>query len=130
MLTDAELEAMRGDVLGVMGDRVVVTRAGEPTVDPVTHDTVPGTPTVIYEGPAHVRVPDSYELDVLFADVERTKQRIICTFPMGTETAPQHDDVLTLTEGAPLLVDQSYRIVAVTGGTYNLGYRVALEQVT
>ena len=130
MLTDAELDLMRGDVLGAMPDTIIVTRSSGFTVDPVTHDSIPNEPTVIYEGPAHVRVPDSYELDVLFADVERTKQRLICSFPMDTGTEPQHDDMLTVTDGAPLISGEPYRIVAVTGGSYNLAYRVALEQVT
>lgn len=133
MLTDAELAALQSTVRQTaMPDTILVTRSNGHTVNTATGNSTPVAPTTIYNGPAHVRVPDSYELDILFGDVERTKQRFICTFPGDTTDAeiPQHDDLLVMQTGPAAHVGQPFRVVAVTGGSISLGYRIALEAVT
>lgn len=133
MLSDTELTAMQALVREtVMPDTILVTRATGHTIDPSTGNLTSDAVTTVYHGKAHVRVPDSYELDILFSDVERTKQRFICTFPADTTAAeiPQHDDVLVMETGPPAHIGQPFRVVAVTGGSYSLGYRIALEAVT
>lgn len=113
-------------------DTVLVTRSAGHTIDPNTGNSTPNPPTVVYNGPAHVRVPDSYELDILFGDSERTRQRFICQLvdDLDAEQIPQHDDVLVMQTGPTAHIGQPFRIVAVTGGSYSLAYRIALEAVT
>lgn len=133
MLSDTELASMRAVMKqAVQPDTVLVTRSTGHTTNPTTGDSTPNAPTEVYHGPAHVRVPDSYELDILFGDKERTRQRFICTLVDDLDAAeiPLHDDILVMETGPTAHIGQPFRIVAVTGGSFSLGYRIALEAVT
>lgn len=114
-----------------MVDTILVTRDAGSTIDSVTGNSTANPPTVVYTGPGYVRVPDSYELDIIHGDVQRTKQRFICTIPdLAAGEMPQHDDLLTMQTGPDALVGVPFRVVEVTGGSMNIGYRVSLERVS
>lgn len=132
MLSDTELSAMIADVRGAMPDTVLITRAKAGTTNPSTGAITSGTPTTVYNGVAHVRVPDSYELDVEFGGQEQTKQRYHIYLPedITVNEVPHTDDILKIQAGGPVgLVGVPMRITAVTGGSWNLSYRVAGEVI-
>lgn len=129
MLSDAELADMATTVVQALPDTGTITRSTDGTVNATTGDYTAGTPTTIYDGAVHLRVPDSNEIDVLSGDEQVGFQRYVVVVPFDAP-AIRVDDIFTLTEGsAASLVGVPMRVTFVTGGSWNLGYRVAVEAV-
>lgn len=129
MLTDAEIADMAGTAAGIMIDTGTVTRSTPGTTNTTTGDYTPGTPTAVYTGPVHFRVPDSIETDIIAGDEQVSYQRYVAVVP-STAVGFKVDDIFTLTVStAAALVGVPMRVTFVTGGTINLGYRLALEVI-
>lgn len=130
MLTAAEIAGMQQTVSAALPDVGTVTRdAAGGTLDPITGEWTPASPTTVYNGPCRLRPPDAEDIEVLFGDTQVTKQRFVGTFPHNA-AAFKVGDVLTVTASSdPHIAHRTFRVTGHSAGSWHLGRRVAFETV-
>jgi len=130
MLSDDELAGMRAASEAAMPDVMRITRgSSEMVLDPDTGILAPADPEVVYQGRGRLRPPNTTEVEVLFGDEQVNKQRYVLTAPWDSPEILIDDRVSVVQCSDPHIGGRSFRVVAVSGGSFLLDRRCGLEVV-
>lgn len=99
------------------------------TLDPATGVTTPDAPTVLYTGQARVRVAGQAEQQLVFGDVNVTRQRWLVNLP-ATVVDVRVGDVWQVTSDLDQhLVGMAFRVIAVSARTVSMYRQLGVEEV-
>lgn len=130
MLTDAELAGMRDTSQAALPDNVRIERPAPPgdgDLDPDTGVWTQADPDLIWQGKGRVRPPTAEDIEVLFGDEQVTKLRFIGTFPFNIPVVEVEDVVIVTSSSDPHVTGRTFKVTSVSGGSWLIDRRVALE---
>jgi hypothetical protein len=138
VLTQAEIDGMRLTSASALPDTCTVTRpSGEPTLDPVTLDSVPAAATTVYAGACRVRPRGSEEQDAQVGELHETLGPYVATLPAdpdhdavtaGDPNDVRVDDYLTVTASTdPAMVARHFQVRHVGWSSWQIDRRIGLD---
>lgn len=131
MLTEDELASMRETVSSALPDTATVTRvATGRTFNATTGAYTAGTVETVWSGNCRVRPQQAAERQTIIGDAHATLHRYIGTVDFDADGLAVDDFLTVDTSTDDHMVGRWFRILEIRDGSWNLGRRLLLEDVT
>lgn len=110
-----------------MIDAVEITTPTEDTFNPNTGLIEPVDDTVVYSGPARIRMPTGTEMESVFGERQVTRLRFMVDLPHDV-TGVAIGDAVTVTESDDAsALTRTFSVVAIPSETFNLYRPIGCE---